>query len=192
MSSNRYGGVDSYAAFFIAYKAKTLTRSPFFTRDDFEDLQQELMLAYLHAWPDFDESKGNPKSFVKAIVNNCAGMIIREAESQMRWTGQKELSLSTIIGSDDSAMEMMDIISGEHSIWGDPFASDSHMAVEQNMDIQKLLEAMPEEIRMTYELLKDQSITEAANATGIPRTTLSSKAKRLRQYLEELRLKEEN
>jgi len=191
MSNNRYGGVDSYAAFFIAYKAKTLIRSPFFTRDDFEDLQQELMLAYLHAWPSFDESKGNPKSFIKAVVNNCAGMIIREAESQMRWTGQKELSLSTIIGSDDSAMEMMDIISGEHSIWGDPFASKSHLAVEQSMDIQKLLADMPEDIRMTYELLKDQSITEAAKATGIPRTTLSSKAKRLRQYLEELRLEEE-
>ncbi len=71
------------------------------------------MLAYLHAWPKFDESKGNPKSFIKAVVNNCAGMIIREAESQMRWTGQKEMSLSTIIGGDDSAMEMMDIISGE-------------------------------------------------------------------------------
>ena len=192
MSNNRYGGVDSYAAFFIAYKAKMLIRSPFFTREDFEDLQQELMLAYLHAWPNFDESKGNSKSFIKAVVNNCAGMIIREAESQMRWTGQKEMSLSTIIGDDDSAMEMMDIISGEHSIWGDAFASSSHMAVEQNMDIQKLLEAMPEDIRMTYELLKDQSITEAANATGIPRTTLSSKAKRLRQYLEEYRLEEKS
>ena len=192
MSNNRYGGVDSYAAFFVAYKAKTLTRSPFFTADDFEDLQQELMLAYLHAWPKFDESKGNPKSFIKAVVNNCAGMIIREAESQMRWTGQKELSLSTIIGGDDSATEMMDIISGEDSIWGDPFASSAHHAIEQNMDIKKLLAEMPEDIRMTYELLKDQSITEAAKATGIPRTTLSSKAKRLRQYLKGRHLKEKN
>ncbi len=60
------------------------------------------------------------------------------------------------------------------------------------MDIQKLLADMPEDMRMTYELLKDQSITEAAKTTGIARTTLSSKAKRLRQYLQEFRLKEEN
>ena len=192
MSNNRYDGVDSYAVFFVAHKARILIRSPFFTRDDFEDLSQELMLAYLHAWPCFDETKGDPRSFIKSVINNHAINIIAEAESQMRWTGQKELSLSTIIGSDDSAMEMMDIISGEHSIWGDAFASSSHMAVEQNMDIQKMLADMPEDIRMIYELLKDQSITEAANATGIPRTTLSSKAKRLRKYLEELRLREEN
>jgi RNA polymerase sigma factor (sigma-70 family) len=192
MSKNRYGGVDSYAAFFITYKAKTLTRSPFFTADDFEDLQQELMLAYLHAWPKFDESKGNPKSFIKAVVNNCAGMIIREAESQMRWTGQKDMSLSTIVGGDDSTMEMIELITGDHSIWGDPFDSSSHQAAELNMDIQKLLAEMPEDIRMTYELLKDHSITEAAKLTGIPRTTLSSKAQRLRQYLEEWSLKEKN
>lgn len=192
MSKNRYGGVDSYAAFFITYKAKTLTRSPFFTADDFEDLQQELMLAYLHAWPKFDESKGNPKSFIKAVVNNCAGMIIREAESQMRWTGQKDMSLSTIVGGDDSTMEMIELITGDHSIWGDPFDSSSHQAAELNMDIQKLLVGMPEDIRTTYELLKDHSITEAAKLTGIPRTTLSSKAQRLRQYLEKWSLKEKN
>lgn len=46
MSKNTYSGVDSYAAFFIAYKAKTLTRMPIFTSDDYDDLQQELMLAY--------------------------------------------------------------------------------------------------------------------------------------------------
>ena len=40
MSNNRYGGVDSYAAFFIAYKARTLIRMPMFSRDDLEDLEQ--------------------------------------------------------------------------------------------------------------------------------------------------------
>lgn len=62
MSKNSYSGVDSYAAFFVAYKAKTLTRMPMFSADDFEDLQQELMIAYLHAWPSFDPSKGDRRS----------------------------------------------------------------------------------------------------------------------------------
>jgi len=189
MSNNRYGGVDSYAAFFIGYKARTLTKSPFFTSDDFEDLQQELMLAYLHAWPSFDKNKGDRRSFIKAAINNCAGMIIREAESQKRWTGQTELSLATIIGNDDSTTELVDAISSDQSIWGDVFASNSFETVEQNMDLGKVLAEMPEDIRATYDLLKDQSVTEASQATGIPRTTLSSRAKRLRQYLEGLQPK---
>lgn len=82
MSNNRYGGVDSYAAFFIGYKVKQLIRSPFFTYDDYEDLQQELMLAYLLAWPTFDKSKGNRKSFIKAVINNRAGWIVEEAKGK--------------------------------------------------------------------------------------------------------------
>ncbi len=58
------------------------------------------------------------------------------------------------------------------------------------MDMSKVLAKMPEDIRATYELLKDQSITEASKSTGIPRTTLSSRAKRLRKYLEKLGLRE--
>ena len=190
MSNNRYGGVDSYAAFFIGYKARTLTKSPFFTADDFEDLQQELMLAYLHAWPSFDETKGDRRSFIKSVINNHAINLIAEAETQKRWTGQKELSLSTIIGDEESSMELLDSIASEQALWGDSFASNSYMMAEYNMDMSKVLADMPEDIRCTYELLKYQSITEASHSTGIPRTTLSSRAKKLREYLEKLGLRE--
>ncbi len=58
------------------------------------------------------------------------------------------------------------------------------------MDMSKVLADMPEDLRSTYELLKDQSITEASKSTGIARTTLSSRAKRLREYLDKLGLRE--
>ena len=148
------------------------------------------MLAYLHAWPSFDESKGDRRSFIKSVVNNHAINLIAEAETQKRWTGQTELSLATIIGSDDSTTELGDAISSDRSIWGDVFASNSFEAVEQNMDLNKVLAEMPKDIRCTYDLLKYQSITEASHSTGIPRTTLSSRAKRLREYLEKLGLRE--
>ncbi len=61
---------------------------------------------------------------------------------------------------------------------------------DHNMDMSKVLADMPEDTRSTYELLKYQSITEASHSTGIPRTTLSSRAKRLREYLEKLGLRE--
>ena len=39
--SNNYKGVDSYAVSFIAYRARKLTKLPFFNSTDFEDLQQD-------------------------------------------------------------------------------------------------------------------------------------------------------
>ena len=105
MAKNRYSGVDSYVAFFIAYKAKILTRMPIFTPNDYDDLQQELMLAYLHAWPEFDPAKGDRRSFIKTVVNTKALMLVRDAERQKRWTGARVMSLSMPVSEGESYVE---------------------------------------------------------------------------------------
>jgi DNA-directed RNA polymerase specialized sigma24 family protein len=138
MSSTYSGGVDTYAAFFITYKTKLLIRTPHYTRDDFEDIKQELTLAYLLAWSSFDPEKGNPKSFVKAVINNRAAEMLREAEAQKRWTGLKTLSLSTPV-TDDTDSTIGDQITSDESLWGDVFSAQSQSAAEQSIDTQKLL-----------------------------------------------------
>ena len=176
MSKNRYSGVDSYAAFFIGYKARILTRMPIFTPDDFEDLQQELMMAYLHAWPSFDPARGDRRSFIKTVVNTRALMLVREAEAQKRWTGAKTLSLSAPVDEDaDIAL-------------GDTIADPTHLIMEQNADMAKMIAAMPDDLRQTYQLLSEYSVTEAAEMLGIPRTTMSSRLKKLQKFIESYRM----
>lgn len=184
MSQYRYSGVDSYAAFFVSYKAKVLIRTPHYTHDDLEDIEQELMLAYLLAWPSFDPDKGNPKSFIKAVVNNRAAEMLREAEAQKRWTGLKTLSLSTPV-TDDTDSTIGDQITSDESLWGDVFSAQSQSAAEQSMDTQKLLAQLPDDLRQTYRLLMEYSVTEAAELLGIPRTTMSSRLKKLKKFMEE-------
>jgi len=87
-------------------------------------------------------------------------------------------------------MELLDSIASEQALWGDSFASNSYQMADHNMDMSKVLADMPEDIRATYELLKGQSITEASKSTGIARTTISSRVKRLREYLDKLGLRE--
>lgn len=183
MSQYRYSGVDSYAAFFVSYKAKVLIRTPHYTHDDLEDIEQELMLAYLLAWPSFDPDKGNPKSFIKAVINNRAAEMLREAEAQKRWTGLKTISLSTPV-ADDSDATVADQIDSNGSLWGDVFSTQSHAAAEQSMDAQKLLAQLPDDLRQTYRLLTEYSVTEAAELLGIPRTTMSSRLKKLKKFME--------
>jgi len=183
MFKNRYSGVDSYAASFVSFKAKVLIRTPLYTNDDLEDIEQELMLAYLLAWPSFDPGKGNPKSFIKAVINNRAAEMLREAEAQKRWTGLKTLSLSTPI-ADDADATIGDQITSDESLWGDVFGAQGHMAAEQNMDVQKILARLPEDLAQTYRLLMEYSVTEAAELLGIPRTTMSSRLKKLKKFME--------
>ena len=185
MSNNRYGGVDSYAAFFIGYKVKQLIRSPFFKYDDYEDLQQELMLAYLLAWPTFDKNKGNRKSFIKAVINNRAGWIVEEAKRQKRWTGQKDISLSTQVSQDENTIEMIDLFSNEDHVWGDVFASISYISAEQNIDMEYLLSELPPELNDLFYQLQSYSIKDISRNTGLAQSTVFSRVKRLRQFLKE-------
>lgn len=183
MSKNRYGGVDSYAAFFITYKAKTLTCMPIFSRDDLEDLEQDMLLYYLLSMPDFDPQKGDKRSFIKTVVNRKALMLVRDAEREKRWTGAKNFSLSFQIGDENDGTTLADTISSEKSIWGDVFFAQSLIAAEQNIDIAKILSDMPEDLKQTYDLLTEYSVTEAAELLGIPRTTMSSRLKKLKKYI---------
>ena len=184
MSQKDSGGVESYAAFFVTIKAKVLIRTPHYTIDDLEDIKQELLLAYLLAWPSFDPDKGNPKSFVKAVINNRAAEMLRDAEAQKRWTGLKTLSLSTPL-ADDTDATIGDQITSDESLWGDVFSAQSQSAAEQNMDTQKLLAQLPDDLRQTYRLLMEYSVTEAAELLGIPRTTMSSRLKKLKKFMED-------
>ena len=191
MSNNRYGGVDSYAAFFIAFKVKQLIRSPFFTYDDYEDLEQELMLAYLLGWPMFDPHKGHKNSFIKALINNAAGMIIREAESQMRWTGFKETSLFSELSGESDSIALMDLIGNDDTLWCQSFLTQSHRSVECQMDIQKAISNMPSELRIIYDNIKEEgNVSKAAKALELPITTLCSKVKKLRHYLDKSGIKD--
>ncbi len=185
MAKNRYSGVDSYAAFFIAYKAKILTKMPIFTPEDFDDLQQELMLAYLHAWPEFDPARGDRRSFIKTVVNTKVLMLVRDMERQKRWTGARAVSLSAPVGDGDDAVTLADTIDHESGLWGDVFREESQHFAEHRMDVGRMLAAMPDDLRQTYNLLSEYGVSEAAALLGIPRTTMSSRLKKLRKFIED-------
>ena len=183
MSKNSYSGVDSYAAFFVAYKAKTLTRMPMFSADDFEDLQQELMIAYLHAWPSFDPSKGDRRSFIKAAVNNAARNLVVAAEAQKRWTGITLVSLATAISDQDDSPTLADAISNDDGLWDSVYLGYDQLSVDLRYDLDRAISLLPTDLARICHLLKTRTITEIAAETGIPRTTIQDAVKKLRKIM---------
>lgn len=183
MSKNSYSGVDSYAAFFVAYKAKTLTRMPMFSADDFEDLQQELMIAYLHAWPSFDPSKGDRRSFIKAAVNNAARNLVVAAEAQKRWTGITLTSLATAISDQDDSPTLVDAISNDDGLWDSVYLGYDQLSVDLRHDLDRAISQLPADLARICLLLKTRTITEIAAETGIPRTTIQDAVKKLRKIM---------
>jgi len=169
MSHNRYHGIESYAVSFASYKAKLLIRTPLFTDYDFEDLQQDLIIAYLHAWPSFNANKGDRRSFIKSVINNASQNILVKAEASKSWSGVRNISLFENVEDD---IELIDILPNEDGI-----------DVSLKIDLESSLKDMPDELQDLFEHLKTQSILEISTETGIHKQTLVSRLKRLRKYL---------
>ena len=189
MSKNSYSGVDSYAAFFVAYKARTLTRMPIFSVDDFEDLQQELMIAYLHAWPSFDPSKGDRRSFIKAVINNAAQNLVENTEAQKRWTGITLTSLAAAVSDQDDSLTLADMISNDDGLWDSVYLGYDQLSADLRHDLDRAISQLPPDLARICLLLKTRTITEIAAETGIPRTTIQDVVKKLRKIMEKAGLR---
>lgn len=171
--SKMQGGIAGYAERLIRWKARQLLRSPFFRENDFEDLQQDLLLAWYQAWPSFDERKGDPRSFTKTVINNAARSLVIAAQAEMRWTGSMPLSLDAPLQSGDS---------GDLTL-GDTLQSEENIPEGLSSDLGRVISSLPPDLALIAEMLKTKTLAEIARETGIPRTTLNYKLKKLAEIL---------
>lgn len=182
MSKNRYGGVDSYAAFFISIKAKTMIRTGLFSPDDREDIEQELMMAYLKDEGNFKGDRAEKETFTRMIINHRSIQMIREITADKRKVRLKEISLDQPAFDDEETL-LIDQLDDTGALWGEkPFESFADLSI-QRIDILKIRESLPEDLQQTFDLVVEHSISEAAEILKIPRTTFSSRVKKLKEYL---------
>lgn len=182
MSNNRYGGVDSYAAFFIAIKAKTMIRTGLFSPDDREDIEQELMMAYLKDEGNFNGNRAEKETFIRMVINHRSIQMIREITTDKRKVRLKEISLDQPAFDDDETL-FIDQLDDTDTLWGDkPFESFADLSI-QRIDILKIRESLPEDLQQIFDLMMEHTISEAAAILQIPRTTFSSRVKKLKEYL---------
>lgn len=174
MFKNRYNGIDSYAVSYSAYKATILIKTPHFSYNDFEDLQQELILAYLYAESSFDETKGDKRSFIKTVINNTANRIIETVETSKRWSGINEISLFETV---DEKKYLFETLPDENA-----YISDD------SINLELIAKDMPEDLKELMEYLKLYTIREISEKTGIAEQTMFSRLKRLRKYLKDFDL----
>ncbi len=182
MSNNRYGGVDSYAAFFIAIKAKTMIRTGLFSPDDREDIEQELMMAYLKDEGNFNGNRAEKETFIRMVINHRSIQMIREITTDKRKVRLKEISLDQPAFDDDDTL-FIDQLDDTGALWGDkPFESFADLSI-QRIDILKIRESLPEDLQQIFDLMMEHTISEAAEILKIPRTTFSSRVKKLKEHL---------
>lgn len=162
-----------------------------YTRQDKEDLEQELLTRLLQGLRSFDPDVAHRKSFVTAIVERAVATILRDAEAQKR-DHRRISSLQRLVDlTDEGPTELAETI-GDREYNGrrcrDP-RSDEDLA-QLVTDLAEVIDSMPGELRDLAERMKTQSISAIAREIGVPRTTLNDAVRRLRQRFEQAGLRD--
>lgn len=183
--------IDRFTRGIIRRKINQLIGRAGFTRQDGDDLQQDLILRVLQSLPSFDSDQGHRNKFITAVVERHVANILRNKQAEKRDHRRiSSLNVKVTI-SEDEATELAQTI-GQRELdarRGRHPRSDEELA-QLAQDMAEVIVKLPEDLRDLAERLKTQSVSEIARAMGIPRTTLHDSVRRLRQRFENTGLKD--
>lgn len=182
-SSQQQQGMRDYAARVIRHKARQLVGKAGFNESDRGDLEQNMMVDVLARLPKFDASKGTPKTFVACVVERRCSTLIRYRTCAMRDYRREAFSLNERVEDEDGrTVERSELVSEEDV---DPAVAGGRSAAVDEMalldDLNTVLAGLPGSFCRLCELLRTgNTLSDAARAMGVPRTTLQDHIKKLR------------
>lgn len=160
--------LDTFTRGIIRRKIKQPVGRAGFTRQDCEDLEQELLLRLLQNLHLFDPDQVHQNVFVTTVIERAAAMILREHLAKKRYDGG--------VQSLDHARQKV----GDSTEPVNPRRSHEEQ-IDLASDLAEMLARLPDDLRALAERLKCQSPSQAARDLGVPRTSLQRQVERLRK-----------
>lgn len=192
MESSRQHRLDDYARKVIRYKATQLIGKCRFTRDDIEDLEQEMMLDLLLRLPRFDASKASLKTFIARIVDRKVSTLLRHRSQKKRDYRREVCSLDDpITHADGDSVREEQFSKDDHDLRTGRHTRSEIERTDMRLDISIVLSELSPELKALAERLLTQSIADAARDLKVPRSTLyGSGISRLRNLFEDKGLRD--
>jgi RNA polymerase sigma-70 factor (ECF subfamily) len=179
---NSYAGIDPYAARLIRIKARQLIGKAGLTSNDREDLEQELMIDLLQRMRRFNPARAKKTTFMARIVERHIATILEARHAQCRDWRLCRVSLNTPHENDKGdTRELIDRVDSEGSLYTCEPETRESAAGNLRMDIERVLDTLPEDLRDLCERLRQSNMAEIARETGVARTTLYDKLTRIRE-----------
>ena len=183
--------ISDYAVKLISRKARQLVGTAGFTKSDIEDLEQEMILDLLERLPKYDPDKAAQNTFVTRLVERKISKLIRDRKREIRNFCRESCSLNDLLEDPEgNTIERAYTIDQDRA--SIRIGRRNHTSEEEaqlRLDVSLVLSGLPDDLRPIAERLKTQTLTEAANSLGIPRTTLYGAKKRLRRIFEDAGLR---
>jgi RNA polymerase sigma-70 factor (ECF subfamily) len=172
-------GLDRFAAWFVHHKAKQLIGMAGFTKDDLEDLKQDLTLDLLQRLEQFDAGRAQRHTFVVMVVEHRIAAILEHRTAAMRDTRREQCSLNDPV-SDHEGKTVQRHETLDAGFLGRGDAKPGDLAV----DIQAVIAGLPRRLQVLCVHLQTKTPAEVARELGMPRMTLYGDIKRLKAAFE--------
>ncbi len=182
---------DRFTHGIIRRKVRQLTGCAGFTRQDGEDLEQELLVKVLRSLPKFDPDKAHRNKFITTVVERYVANILRNKQADKR-DHRRICSLNvTIEVTEEGPIELADTISDREldARLGRSRLRDEELS-DLALDLADFIASLPENWQTLLELRQSQTLQQAADAMGVPRTTLNYWIRRIRQRCEDAGLRD--
>jgi len=128
-----------------------------FTRDDWEDLRQDLLVDYLERAPLFDSRRGAQRGFMFGVVRHRAARLAAEQRRRVQ-----------ILADNGGSSRLQ--------------AAVNH---DLRLDIAAIIARLPEHLRVIAELLLERTPREVASVTGKSRSRVYQMIAEIREAFRE-------
>ena len=169
----------------IRRRARSLVGQHGFTPSDVADIEQDLIFEILQRSAHFDPSRGSEVQFAVTVIKHGIATAVERRHAAKRGVGTRHMSLDEELDptANDSSTRY-DIIDAESylALTRGPDTPDARRQ-DLRMDLNRALSALPPDLRELAENLKEHTASELARSSGVPRTTINERIKKLRAAL---------
>lgn len=166
--------LDDYAQAVICGRAQSLVGKYGLTISDQPDLEQELALAVLEHWPQFNPAKSSRRTFVYRVIQNKAVSLVRAQQCSKRGHGHRFSPLEKAEGY--AAHERSGRLEGEQ--------------VQLALDTAQVISGLTPARQDLCIRLQGGSVAGAAKDLKISRAALYSRLRRIRTAFESAGMRE--
>jgi len=158
MSAALTSVLDPFAMEQAGIRASRMVGRYGYTRDDWEDLRQDLLLDCLERLPQFDSGRGNMRGFIFGVVRNEAAKLAvrgRRASAHREFEPEAGKIEAAAVSRPDAELDV-------------------------RLDVQAVLERLPRHLQILARQLTEMSVPEICRETGKSRS-------RIYQWIAEIR-----
>ena len=164
---------------YARFKSRQLAGRYGFSRDEAEDIQQELLLDCVTRSRSFDARRCSLRTFAARVVNNRIATLLEARKAKCRDYRVQRVSLSSQF--DPSSPELVSMLG---TLGWEASGSLSEDTMNLRLDVERTMTSLPAAlVKLCRLLIACDSAVEAAAMTGMSRATLYRNIGRLRGAL---------